>query len=604
MKDPGFAGAIRGVTGLLTDLVAIGVKAAAEVAGVVGDLHDFFAGVTTLADGPGGSDRQVEDLERLLAGDQPLRDELAARRRGLDNDIAELRRITGETEAEITRISENRSRLYADGVVTELERQLLAQPSGIPQLAERLRADFAELEKLETERERLVGLLGAAPPGLPQAFALPGPRRRETAGPAELSDKEVKAAEAAAREVEAIAAASQDRLADLTLSRVELIDREEGQALAELRRLGETRGVDAAEVEAAILATQEAAAAERHGLRVEGLAREHDALVASLAAGTEARRKAVEREAGALAEIESREIDLGIVGEYEAAIIAADRWRDATLADLDTVGDGHEKLRDRALAVHARMVERAREAAQEQAAAGKGWIDGARKALGELGQETDWADTAERTTKRAFASMEDALVEFVTTGKLSFSDLANSILADLARIAIQQAITIPLANALFSAFGPAPGAPTTGGGFGNATPPPVGYYPVGHAGLLAGRSGGVRRLVPPAIFAEAQRYHSGGIAGLRPDGGIAGLRPDEVPIIAERGETVLPRGASIAMPPIEINFHNEGTPQRETRREVRLDPGRMVVAIFTDDWQKRGPIRRTIESDPPGGGQA
>ena len=239
------------------------------------------------------------------------------------------------------------------------------------------------------------------------------------------------------------------------------------------------------------------------------------------------------------------------------------------------------------------MVERARAAAREQAAAGTSWIDGVRKALGELGQETDWADTAERATLRAFRSMEDALVNFVTTGKLSFADLTKSILADLARIAIQQAITIPLANSLFSLFGPAPGAPTTGGGFGNATPPPIGYYQVGHAGLLVGRSGGVRRLVPPAIFAEAQRYHSGGIAG---------LRPNEVPIIAERGETVLPRGAQVAMPPIEINFHNEGTPQRETRREVRLDPGRMVVAIFTDDWQKRGPIRRTIESDPPGGG--
>ncbi len=42
--------------------------------------------------------------------------------------------------------------------------------------------------------------------------------------------------------------------------------------------------------------------------------------------------------------------------------------------------------------------------------------------------------------------MEDALVKFVETGKLNFSDLARSIIADMARIAIQQSITRPLTN--------------------------------------------------------------------------------------------------------------------------------------------------------------
>tara|TARA_R100000773_G_scaffold532_7_gene1028 strand:- start:1396 stop:1878 length:483 start_codon:yes stop_codon:yes gene_type:complete len=40
--------------------------------------------------------------------------------------------------------------------------------------------------------------------------------------------------------------------------------------------------------------------------------------------------------------------------------------------------------------------------------------------------------------------MEDALVKFVMTGKLNFSDLTRSILADLARIAVRQAIMQPL----------------------------------------------------------------------------------------------------------------------------------------------------------------
>ena len=57
---------------------------------------------------------------------------------------------------------------------------------------------------------------------------------------------------------------------------------------------------------------------------------------------------------------------------------------------------------------------------------------------------------------KGIKGMEDALVEFVTKGKLSFRDLANSIIAHMARIAIQQSITKPLTgwfSGLFSAKG-------------------------------------------------------------------------------------------------------------------------------------------------------
>lgn len=44
----------------------------------------------------------------------------------------------------------------------------------------------------------------------------------------------------------------------------------------------------------------------------------------------------------------------------------------------------------------------------------------------------------------AFKGMEDALVTFITTGKLSFTDMANGIVADITRIIIQQQIMAPL----------------------------------------------------------------------------------------------------------------------------------------------------------------
>lgn len=81
------------------------------------------------------------------------------------------------------------------------------------------------------------------------------------------------------------------------------------------------------------------------------------------------------------------------------------------------------------------------------------WKNGATSALA---NHADAIDNVAASTERAFTDgfkgAEDALVQFVTTGKLSVSGLANSIIADLARIGIQQGITGPLAKGLASAF--------------------------------------------------------------------------------------------------------------------------------------------------------
>lgn len=54
-----------------------------------------------------------------------------------------------------------------------------------------------------------------------------------------------------------------------------------------------------------------------------------------------------------------------------------------------------------------------------------------------------------------------------------------------------------------------------------------------HSGGVAGSAGyGHGRAVSPAMFAGAPRYHSGGVAG---------LRPGEIPAILQRGEVVIPK---------------------------------------------------------------
>jgi len=60
-----------------------------------------------------------------------------------------------------------------------------------------------------------------------------------------------------------------------------------------------------------------------------------------------------------------------------------------------------------------------------------------------------FAEQAEQAVVKAFKGMEDALVKFVTTGKLNFADLARSIIADITRIAVRAFITKPLFGAIF-----------------------------------------------------------------------------------------------------------------------------------------------------------
>jgi len=68
-------------------------------------------------------------------------------------------------------------------------------------------------------------------------------------------------------------------------------------------------------------------------------------------------------------------------------------------------------------------------------------ISGFTRGFLKLGLEiSNFADTAEKTITNAFSKMEDALVSFVTTGKVDFKSLVDSFLADLTRLVARQAL--------------------------------------------------------------------------------------------------------------------------------------------------------------------
>lgn len=81
------------------------------------------------------------------------------------------------------------------------------------------------------------------------------------------------------------------------------------------------------------------------------------------------------------------------------------------------------------------------------------WRVGSSKALANLVDASrDIAGQIEAAMTSAFRSAEDAILQFVMTGKASVRGLANSIVADLSRIIIRQQITGPLAQ-LFGSGG-------------------------------------------------------------------------------------------------------------------------------------------------------
>lgn len=157
-----------------------------------------------------------------------------------------------------------------------------------------------------------------------------------------------------------------------------------------------------------------------------------------------------------------------------------------------------------------------------------------------------------RETGDVFGSLEDAFRQF-----------ASDFLLQLAQMILKQAIMnglLLIANIL---TGGAPAA-SGGGGMGGI----LSAFGVGvqHNGGVTG-TGNMQRSVSPAWFTNATRYHSGGVAG---------LKPNEVPTILEKGEEVLP-----ANDPRHVN-NGGGQGSTEVKIVNAIDAGSFVSAGVED----------------------
>lgn len=209
------------------------------------------------------------------------------------------------------------------------------------------------------------------------------------------------------------------------------------------------------------------------------------------------------------------------------------------------------------------------------------------------------------STRETFINMirrtEDSIVDFVATGKFSFKDLADSIIRELARMAVQAFLTRYVLGPLLGGMSDAVGT-GLGGPFAQPTP-----------------SGATIPTNPPTL-------HTGGIVGGTGQQ-FDSLKSNERAAILEKGEGVFTQGQMAAMASLSdvakvanrpmnpahvskpvVNVHQPGTrvevhnhasgvdPQIET--ETASDGSeliRVIINAVSDDISKDGQLSRIMK---------
>lgn len=312
------------------------------------------------------------------------------------------------------------------------------------------------------------------------------------------------------------------------------------------------------EIQAIVMAGQANAIREGNLLRAEEVKHIRD-LVESRRALTKAEQNRQKDEAK-------------VAGIYKRNRTALEKYNDAMeelqrlqgMGAFDEMGDTYwreqSRLLDEWMAAQKKSYDEALANSREFSAgalrAFKDYADGA----------TNAARMAESATNSVMSGLEDALVR-----SRSLADITVGIAQDLQRLMIRQMITGPLAQGLSgwldSAFSPG-GA--SSGGSGGAVITEGWFAPTQHTGGIAGLDG-TPRPVDPAVFADAPRFHRGGLPG---------LRANEVPAILERGEEVLTRN------------------DPRHRFNMASGPGNITITVVNETGT---PVHGSVEETPGGG---
>ena len=241
------------------------------------------------------------------------------------------------------------------------------------------------------------------------------------------------------------------------------------------------------------------------------------------------------------------------------------------------------------------------------------WSLGASSALETyLEQSRDVAGQTKQLFTRAFSSMEDAVVTFVRTGKLSFKDFANGVIEDLIRIQVRQAAAGFLSTA-FSALSGIGGAGANGlaAGSAGATSSGLGASAAGYSSRYGFSDGGYTgdggKFQPMGVvhggefvvkkdvvsqpgareFLERMNANTKGYA----DGGYVG-KSAATAASSTPQQTVSPGSSG---PPIHQSFQFQGTPDESTLnmvKEAAYQGAKGGYEMVMRDFKINGPIRQ------------
>lgn len=226
------------------------------------------------------------------------------------------------------------------------------------------------------------------------------------------------------------------------------------------------------------------------------------------------------------------------------------------------------------------------------------WSLGATRALENYADHAqEVAASTDEMFSRAFGGMEDAITKFAMTGKLSFSDMASSIIEDLIRIQVRASITGPLASMLGGMF--------SGGGTAAAAAPMDGMALAG-GGEVVGPGTATSDSIPAMLSngefvvraAAVDHYglstlHALNAKKLATGGGVGRAS-------ASAARYTVPDTASSPSPfsPASIRvelINKSGQPMQATSAKPRFDGREMVVSVVLEDIKRGGPIRAAIK---------
>ncbi len=269
-----------------------------------------------------------------------------------------------------------------------------------------------------------------------------------------------------------------------------------------------------------------------------------------------------------------------------------DQQVESTRLDQSAYAARIEALRD----AEDRQVAILQDSAARKREAESSWQLGMARGLGNyVDSVLNVASSVEGAVTNAFTGMDDALTGFVRTGKLSFKDLADSIISDMARIAIQQSITGPLAGALGGLLGSWMGS---GSAVSGSSLQGIGGTAGGLLDSIQFSSGGYTG--DGGRFEPAGIVHRGeGVLNqdeIRALGGASGFHALRRSI--RTGHAVGGMAGSPALPPpagraqsggaLQVEIINNGTPQQVTGVNRRLDVSGEVISIVVSDLQRNG----------------